>query len=361
LPTASLASEVWNSRRPQTPMPIPLLTNITLELVRRMARLYLRGIRGRPRSTVEDDESQIGGGEDEDQRPEPKAISQQPAGTQQNEVATMIGINEVVLSGVLAREGELRYTPEGKAILLFTLAGESLALHSHGEVRSVPFYLPVKLFGPRAEDFASLERGRGLLVHGALSYSSWQTAAGEKRSRLEVIAQTIFEVESGEVIEDASGGVRRLAGINYAVISGNLTRDVQSRSTNDGTSVAGLLLAVNERVKRHGQAAEQTHFVEVTLWGELADANAHLAKGAGVLAMGRLLNDSWTDREGHKRSALKLEGSHLETMTKKVVPPLGAFNPNRFSSPSPEMVASAATPCHSKSEAQRLPSPSNRR
>jgi single-strand DNA-binding protein len=328
-------------------MPIPLLTRITLEVVRRMARLYLRGIQGRLRP--EEDESQIGGREDEDQRLEPKAISQHPAGSDQNEVTKMIGINEVVLSGVLAREGELRYTPEGKAILMFTLAGESLALHSHGEVRSLPFYLPVKLFGPRAEDFASLEPGRGLLVHGALSYSSWQTDAGEKRSRLEVIAQTIFEVEVGEVIEDASGGVRALGGINHAVISGNLTRDLQSRSINDGTSVASLLLAVNERVKRHGQAAEQTHFVEVTLWGELADANAHLVKGAGVLAMGRLLNDAWTDREGHKRSALKLEASYLETMVKKVVPSPGAFNLNRFSSPSPEMVASGATPRHSKS------------
>jgi single-strand DNA-binding protein len=341
-------------------MPIPLLTRITLEGVRRMARLYLRGIRGRLIPTVEDDESQIGGGEDEDQRPEPKAISQQPAGSDQNEVATMIGINEVVLSGVLAREGELRYTPEGKAILMFTLAGESLALHSHGEVRSVPFYLPVKLFGPRAEDIASLEPGRGLLVDGALSYSSWQTDAGEKRSRLEVIAQTIFEVEVGEVIEDASGGVRALGGINHAVICGNLTRDAQSRSTNDGTSVAGLLLAVNQRVKRHGQSAEQTHFVEVTLWGELADANAHLVKGTGVLAMGRLLNDSWTDREGHKRHALKLEASQLETMVKKVIPPVGAFNPNRFSGPNPEMVATAATPRHVKLSPQRLPNPGRR-
>jgi single-strand DNA-binding protein len=339
-------------------MPIPLLTQITLELVRRMARLYLRGIRSRP--NAQEDESQIGGSEDEDQQLEPKEISQQPAGSNQNEVTKMIGINEVVLSGVLAREGELRYTPEGKAILMFTLAGESLALHSHGEVRSVPFYLPVKLFGPCAEDYASLERGRGLLIHGALSYSSWQTDTGEKRSRLEVIAQTIFEVEAGEVIEDASGGMRALAGINHAVIGGNLTRDVQSRSTNDGTSVAGLLLAVNERVKRHGQSAEQTHFVEVTLWGDLADANAQLAKGAGVLAMGRLLNDSWTDREGHKRHALKLEASHLETMVKKVVPSLGAFNLNRFSSPSPEVVASAATRS-SRSDPQRSPSPSSRR
>jgi single-strand DNA-binding protein len=320
-------------------MPIPLLTRITLELVRRMARLYLHIIQGRPRPNNEDDESQIGGSEHEDQQLEPKVISQHPAGSNQNEVTTMIGINEVVLSGVLAREGELRYTPEGKAILIFTLAGESLALHSHGEVRSLPFYLPVKLFGARAEDIASLEPGRGLLVHGALSYSSWQTDAGEKRSRLEVIARTIFEIESGEVIEDTSGGLRALGGINHVVISGNLTRDAQSRSTNDGTSVAGLLLTVNERVKHHGQSTEQTHFVEVTLWGDLADVNAHLIKGAGVLAMGRLLNDAWTDREGHKRHALKLEASQLETMVKKPAPQPGAFNLNRFSSPSRGLVA----------------------
>jgi hypothetical protein len=51
-------------------MPIPLLTQITLELVRRMARLYLRGIRSRP--NAQEDESQIGGSEDEDQQLEPK-------------------------------------------------------------------------------------------------------------------------------------------------------------------------------------------------------------------------------------------------------------------------------------------------
>jgi hypothetical protein len=84
-------------------------------------------------------------------------------------------------------------------------------------------------------------------------------AMGEKRSRLEVIVQTIFEVEAGEVIEDSSSGVRALGGINHTVISSNLTRDAQSCSTNDGTSVAGLLLAVNERVKRHALKLEASH------------------------------------------------------------------------------------------------------
>ena len=258
----------------------------------------------------------------------------------------MFGMNDVVLSGVLAREGELRYTPEGNAILLCSLAGTGLALRSNGEVRNVPFALPVKVFGSRAEDLALLERGRGLLVHGSLCYSSWQADTREKRSRLEVLARTVFEVEASTASEDASSVRQAPAGINHAIIGGNLTRDPQLRSTGDGTSILSLTLAVHERIKRHGQVGEQTHFVEVVLWGALADAHAHLTKGAGVLVIGRLFNDVWIDREGQRRHVLKLEGSHLEVVAKKPPLRLGALNPNAVSSPTADGV-SADTAMHS--------------
>ena len=324
-------------------MPMPFLTRLTLEGLRWLVRLNAHGFRqggltGRKVSPASMEGDAIGQERlGSNQRPQRQAHA--AARFSRNEVTEMFGMNEVVLSGVLAREGELRYTPEGKAIMLFTLAGASIAVNSHGEARRLPFYLPVKVFGNRAEDLSELERGSGLLVHGALSYSSWQTAAGEKRSRLEVVARLVLETEVGEVVEDGSGGVRALSGINHAVIGGNLTRDPQQRSTGNGTSISGLMLAVNERFKRQGQTVEQTHFVEVNLWGALADEHAQLAKGAGVLVIGRLLNDTWTDRDGQKRSALKLEAVELETIAKKRLPSAGKFLPNLGSSEKPELVA----------------------
>lgn len=106
-----------------------------------------------------------------------------------------------------------------------------------------------------------------------------------------------------------------MASYNRVVLVGNLTRDVDLRSTQSGTSVADIGLAVNDRRKNQaGEWIEETTFVDVTLWGKTAEVAAqYLGKGSPVLIEGRLKLETW-ETEGQKRSKLKVVGERMQML-----------------------------------------------
>ena len=111
-----------------------------------------------------------------------------------------------------------------------------------------------------------------------------------------------------------------MANLNKVMIIGNLTRDPELRHTPKGTAVAELGLAIN-RVWRdeQGQKQEDTTFVDVTLWGRLAEiAQQYLTKGSQAYIEGRLTLDTWDDKAtGQKRSKLKVVGETLQLLGAK--------------------------------------------
>ena len=84
---------------------------------------------------------------------------------------------------------------------------------------------------------------------------------------------------------------------NSVCVAGNLTQDPELRTTNGGTSVCELRLAMNTRRKD----TEETLFIDVTVWGAQAETCCkYLSKGRNVAVKGRLKDDSWENKEGNK-------------------------------------------------------------
>ena len=95
--------------------------------------------------------------------------------------------------------------------------------------------------------------------------------------------------------------------INRVVISGNLTRDPELRSTPGGTSVCSLRVAVNSRRKEGDQWVDKPNFFDVTVWGAQGENCAqYLAKGRPVAIDGRLNWREWEDKEGGKRQTVDI-------------------------------------------------------
>jgi single-strand DNA-binding protein len=92
--------------------------------------------------------------------------------------------------------------------------------------------------------------------------------------------------------------------VNMIVLLGNLTRDPEVRYSPNGTPVATLGLAVNNRVKgQDGQWREDPCFVDVVVFGHQAEAcGDYLGKGDPALVEGRLQYRTWQNQEGHTRS-----------------------------------------------------------
>lgn len=108
--------------------------------------------------------------------------------------------------------------------------------------------------------------------------------------------------------------------INKAIITGNITRDVELRSTGGGLSVANFSVAVNERVKNtsSGEWEDRANFIDCTMFGKRAEALAqYLTKGTKVTVEGRLRWSQWEDKNGGgKRSKIEIVVDELELMTR---------------------------------------------
>lgn len=99
-----------------------------------------------------------------------------------------------------------------------------------------------------------------------------------------------------------------MRGFSKAIITGNLTRDPELRSTTSGSSVCSFSVAVN-RVYRgtDGENKEEVSFIDCSAWGKLGEMIAQYGKkGTGVLVSGRLSQRSYDDKNGVKRSRTEI-------------------------------------------------------
>lgn len=108
-------------------------------------------------------------------------------------------------------------------------------------------------------------------------------------------------------------------GINRVIISGNLTRDPELRSTASGLPVLAFGVAVNERRKNQqtGEWEDSPNFVDCTMFGTRAEAlSRYLSKGTKVAIEGKLRWSQW-EKDGQKRSKLEVIIDELEFMSSR--------------------------------------------
>jgi single-strand DNA-binding protein len=233
------------------------------------------------------------------------------------------GLNNVFLAGTLTQAPELRYTPGGLAILEMNLGGNDFVVGDDNQARDLAWYHRVTVFGAAAENLANqVQAGTPMFVEGALNYRSWESPEGQKRSSIDIKAQRVevlsFGTRKGEsTVIDTKGQHRLKNALNEVIVIGNLTRDAELRYTPSGSAVTRFSIAVNERYRdKSGADQEKTHYIDVNVWRELAEGCGDLKKGDAIFAIGRLVNDSWTDQEGNKRYTTRVEGSRVEFLTR---------------------------------------------
>lgn len=101
---------------------------------------------------------------------------------------------------------------------------------------------------------------------------------------------------------------------NRVTIAGNLTRDPEVRFLAGERAVAHFGLAINRRWKdKDGQTQEEALFVDCEAWGRTAElVGQYLTKGSGAFIEGRLKLDAWEDKDGQKRSKIKVVADSVQ-------------------------------------------------
>jgi len=101
--------------------------------------------------------------------------------------------NSVYLIGNITRDPELRFTPSGQATATFGLAvNRRWQNRQTQEWEEATSFFDIVCWREQAENASeSLSRGARVIVTGRMEQRSWETPEGEKRSKIEVVADEI--------------------------------------------------------------------------------------------------------------------------------------------------------------------------
>ena len=113
--------------------------------------------------------------------------------------------------------------------------------------------------------------------------------------------------------------ITHMAGVNKAILIGNLGKDPEVRYLEGGTAVAKITLATTESYKdKTGKRVDQTEWHNIVLWRGLAEiAEKYLKKGMQIYIEGRIKTRSWDDKEGNKRYTTEIVGDNMTILGKK--------------------------------------------
>lgn len=119
----------------------------------------------------------------------------------------MANLNKVFLIGNLTRDPELRYAPSGSAVATFTIATNRTYTSQSGEKKEEVCYVRIVVWAKMAEICGEyLSKGSPVFVEGRLQSRSWETSNGEKRSTIEVVAQSVQFLGRGKSSKSAATG-----------------------------------------------------------------------------------------------------------------------------------------------------------
>ena len=110
----------------------------------------------------------------------------------------------------------------------------------------------------------------------------------------------------------------RTPSMNSVTLAGNIVKDAEVRRVGDnGTAVTTITIASNKRYRdKENNWQELATFVDVELWGSLAERSDDFAKkGTPVIVEGSLRNNRWKDKDDQFHSKLQLKAEKVHVLT----------------------------------------------
>ncbi len=109
--------------------------------------------------------------------------------------------------------------------------------------------------------------------------------------------------------------------MNKVILIGNLTKDVELKTTNTGKSVVSTSIATNKSyIDKSGERKQITNFHNLVIWGKQAEVFAkYLHKGSKVAVVGELQNRDYVGNDNIKRYVVEIRVNEVEFLDTKPV------------------------------------------
>ena len=105
--------------------------------------------------------------------------------------------------------------------------------------------------------------------------------------------------------------------VNKVILVGNLGRDPEVRTMQNGGKVCNLSVATSERWRdrNSGEMQERTEWHNVAFFGRLAEISAeYLRKGSQVYIEGKLRTRKWQDKDGNDRWSTEVIANEMQML-----------------------------------------------
>ena len=131
-------------------------------------------------------------------------------------------------------------------------------------------------------------------------------------------------------------------GVNRVFLVGNLGRDPEIQSFENGVKKASFSLATTEGYRKEGERAEHTEWHNIVLWRGLAEvAEKWLKKGSTVCIEGKIRRREYEDKDKQKRFIYEIVGENMTMLgggpRRDSAPEESAGNGSNYTEPAPDV------------------------
>lgn len=103
-----------------------------------------------------------------------------------------MNLNKAFIIGNLTRDPETRALPSGQSVVSFGVATNRIWKDASGEKKQATEFHNVVAFGKLADICSQyLTKGKMVFIEGRIQTRTWQGGDGQKRSRTEIVAETM--------------------------------------------------------------------------------------------------------------------------------------------------------------------------
>lgn len=107
--------------------------------------------------------------------------------------------------------------------------------------------------------------------------------------------------------------------VNKAILLGNLGKDPEVRTTQNGSEIGSFTLATSEswKDKQTGEKKTKSEWHNVTVFGSLVKVLAYLEKGSKIYLEGKITTEKYKDKDGVEKTATKIIAETIDIIKGK--------------------------------------------
>ena len=99
--------------------------------------------------------------------------------------------------------------------------------------------------------------------------------------------------------------------LNQVTLMGRITHDLELKTSQSGANYINFSIAIDRNYNKNREE-RQTDFIPISAFGKQAEFVAkYFKKGSAIIVCGRLQSDSYTDKDGNKRTSYTVVANEI--------------------------------------------------